>query len=67
MLQLNSVVGSHHYVAPEVLRGEYGQECDMWSIGVILYMTLNAHFPFDGDSDRRLIKRIKTGNFNRDN
>ncbi|KAF4701549.1 hypothetical protein FOZ62_023075, partial [Perkinsus olseni] len=49
---LTAALGSVHYVAPEVLEGRYGLQCDMWSVGVILYMLLSGTPPFDGSDDR---------------
>ena len=60
------VVGSSYYIAPEVLKQNYNEKCDTWSVGVILYMTLVGRAPFDGKDDEEIINKISTVDYNKD-
>lgn len=43
-----SIVGTPAYLAPEVLRNKgFDTSLDMWSLGVIIYVSLSGTFPFN--------------------
>ncbi|XP_078516952.1 serine/threonine-protein kinase D3-like [Lissotriton helveticus] len=47
-----SVVGTPAYLAPEVIRNKgYNRSLDMWSVGVIIYVSLSGTFPFNEEED----------------
>jgi calcium-dependent protein kinase len=47
------------YQAPEVLNGNYGQKCDVWSCGIILFIILCGYHPFEGETEEDLIFNIQ--------
>lgn len=56
--------GSVYYVAPEVLNCSYDERCDIWSIGVILYIQLTGCPPFNGRNDKIIMEKIKICDYN---
>ncbi|TKW17330.1 hypothetical protein SEVIR_5G359200v4 [Setaria viridis] len=55
------IVGSAYYIAPEVLKRNYGPEADIWSIGVILYILLCGVPPFWAESEHGIFNAILRG------
>ena len=59
--QENKYVGSSYYMAPEIIKRKYDEKCDLWSIGVILYILLTGRPPFDGNDDEEILLNVKKG------
>ncbi|VDP71600.1 unnamed protein product [Echinostoma caproni] len=57
-----SLVGTPAYLAPEVLKHRgYNRGIDMWSVGVILYVSLSGTFPFNEEED--IAEQIENAEF----
>ncbi len=53
-------VGTFHYMAPEIGRGQYGREIDIYALGIMLYELLTGEVPFDGESCHEIIVKHLT-------
>ncbi|CAI5467735.1 unnamed protein product [Closterium sp. Yama58-4] len=58
---LHTVAGSAFYMAPEVIRGSYGPDADLWSVGVVLYILLSGSPPFWAETDEGIFEEILWG------
>ena len=46
-----------------VLDKNYNEECDLWSLGVIMYVMLRGNYPFKGNDIESTFKLIKEGKY----
>lgn len=54
-----SFVGTHEYLAPEIIKGEgHGSAVDWWSFGILLYELLFGKTPFKGSGNRATLFNV---------
>src|SRR5690606_23819288 len=53
-------VGTFHYMAPEIGKGVYGKEIDVYALGIILHEMLTGRVPFDGETSQEIIMKHLT-------
>ena len=63
---LKTCCGTPYYVAPEVIQltdtqGYSGFTCDIWSLGIILFVMLTGETPFSGENLSKLLENITKG------
>ncbi|RAL47635.1 hypothetical protein DM860_011373 [Cuscuta australis] len=59
--RFTEIVGSPYYMAPEVLKRNYGQEVDIWSAGVIIYILICGAPPFWAETEQGVALAILRG------
>lgn len=72
---MHKACGTWAYCAPEVLQirksgsGQYGVKCDMFSVGVLMFVILAGYHPFDADgrnTDKQMQELILAGTWDFD-
>lgn len=50
-MQMSTVCGSPIYIAPEVIKSKYNMKCDLWSLGIMIYILFSQQYPYDLDEE----------------
>lgn len=55
----NSFVGTHEYLAPEIIKGEgHGNAVDWWTFGIFLYELVYGKTPFKGPANEDTLSNV---------
>lgn len=55
----NSFVGTHEYLAPEIIKGEgHGSAVDWWTFGIFLFELLYGKTPFKGSGNEDTLSNV---------
>ena len=59
----SGAIGTISYCSPEVIDNLYDERCDEWSCGVLMYLLLCGEFPFQGETEEEIFKKMKNCEF----
>ncbi|EEF33317.1 serine/threonine-protein kinase D6PKL1 [Ricinus communis] len=55
----NSFVGTHEYLAPEIIKGDgHGSAVDWWTFGIFLFELLYGRTPFKGSGNEETLSNV---------
>jgi len=57
---MTELCGSPHYLSPELIGHRYTCLSDIWAFGVLLYLLMYGHYPFDAKHPRDIMLKILT-------
>jgi len=60
---MKTIAGTPYYMSPEVLNGNYDYQCDIWSLGVLLYVLMSGYLPFQGESRNEVFDKIQNAKY----
>mmetsp|Transcript_81621 Transcript_81621/g.205374 ORF Transcript_81621/g.205374 Transcript_81621/m.205374 type:complete len:458 (-) Transcript_81621:76-1449(-) len=58
--RMTSKVGTPYTTAPEVYEGNYDEKCDVWSVGIVLFMCCIGSPPFYGETPEATSVLVQT-------
>lgn len=57
---LTELCGSPHYLSPELIGQKYNHSADVWAFGVLMYLLMYGHYPYDAKHPRDIMVKILT-------
>ncbi|CAI7798966.1 unnamed protein product [Closterium sp. NIES-54] len=57
---LTEFAGTTQYIAPEVWKGQYGPEADIWGLGALLYFCIAGVSPYRAPTKQQVAKAVLT-------
>ena len=57
--KMRNFIGTAYFIAPEVIDKKYDEKCDIWSLGIILYIMLCGLPPFNSQVESEIYEKIK--------
>lgn len=58
------MIGTAYYMSPEIFLGQYDERCDIWSLGIILFMLVTGEPPVAGSTSNEILANIREGKLN---
>ncbi|KAK1741100.1 serine/threonine-protein kinase [Skeletonema marinoi] len=62
-VSMRTVVGTPYYIDPNVLKKDYDDSCDLWSVGIIAYILLCGYPPFNGSDNAAVYASVRRGTY----
>jgi len=57
---LTEICGSPHYLSPELIGQGYSYPADLWAFGVLVFILMYGHYPYDARHPRDIMVKILT-------
>eukprot|EP00638_Chattonella_subsalsa_P005236 CAMPEP_0117758148 /NCGR_PEP_ID=MMETSP0947-20121206/15196_1 /TAXON_ID=44440 /ORGANISM="Chattonella subsalsa, Strain CCMP2191" /LENGTH=407 /DNA_ID=CAMNT_0005578261 /DNA_START=646 /DNA_END=1869 /DNA_ORIENTATION=+ len=55
---MQSFVGTTYFLDPEIIQQKFTSKCDIWAVGIIMYILLCGYPPFMGESTPQTLNQI---------